>query len=76
MLLTRTTQAQADKNREDVCGKAKPKPGDIWWTVIPGDKNTKPSCAEYPFASTAQGGLTYSAPNRAIMWVPLSENNH
>ncbi|RAG86182.1 hypothetical protein DN069_07860 [Streptacidiphilus pinicola] len=74
ILLTRATAAQQTKNRDDVCGKAKPKPGDIWWTVIPGNTNTTPSCDEYPFADVMEGGLTYGPPNRAIKWVPLGEN--
>ncbi|MFI9718266.1 NucA/NucB deoxyribonuclease domain-containing protein [Streptomyces sp. NPDC052396] len=74
--LTRATEAQKDANRNAVCGpNVKPGPGDIWWKVDPNDKGTQPSCDEYPFASTTQGGTAYAPPNRAIKWVPLSENN-
>ncbi|MGW7003938.1 NucA/NucB deoxyribonuclease domain-containing protein [Streptomyces sp. NPDC054933] len=74
--LTRATEAQKINNRGQVCGpKVKPKPGDIWWTVDPKNPNTKPSCDEYPFADTTQGGTKYAEPNRAIKWVPLGENN-
>jgi hypothetical protein len=73
--LTRATKAKADENRKEVCGPSvKPKPGDIWWTVDPNDDGTKPSCDEYPFAETTQGGNTYNPPNRSIKWVPLKEN--
>jgi len=73
--LTRATQAQADQNRREVCGPSvHPQPGDIWWTVDPHDDGTKPSCDEYPFAETTQGGNTYNPPNRSIKWVPLKEN--
>ncbi|MFF4846080.1 NucA/NucB deoxyribonuclease domain-containing protein [Streptomyces collinus] len=73
--LTRTTKDQADKNRKAVCGPdVHPKPGDIWWTVDPHDDGTKPSCDEYPFAETKQGGTAYNPPNRSIKWVPLKEN--
>ncbi|MEV5505104.1 NucA/NucB deoxyribonuclease domain-containing protein [Streptomyces orinoci] len=74
--LTRATEAQKNANRNAVCGpNVKPGPGDIWWKVNPKDKGTQPSCDEYPFASTTQGGTAYAPPNRAIKWVPLSENN-
>lgn len=73
--LTRATKAKADENRKEVCGPSvRPKPGDIWWTVDPNDDGTKPSCDEYPFAETTQGGNTYNPPNRSIKWVPLKEN--
>ncbi|MFD9513758.1 NucA/NucB deoxyribonuclease domain-containing protein [Streptomyces mirabilis] len=73
--LTRATKAQADQNRREVCGPGvHPQPGDIWWTVDPNDDGTKPSCDEYPFAETTQGGNTYNPPNRSIKWVPLKEN--
>ncbi|GAQ65903.1 hypothetical protein SsS58_06331 [Streptomyces scabiei] len=73
--LTRATKAKATENRKEVCGPdVRPAPGDIWWTVDPGDDGTKPSCDEYPFAETTQGGNTYNPPNRAIKWVPLKEN--
>ncbi|WP_316763689.1 NucA/NucB deoxyribonuclease domain-containing protein [Streptomyces herbicida] len=73
--LTRATKDQVDANRRAVCGPSvHPKPGDIWWTVDPHDDGTKPSCDEYPFAETTQGGTTYNPPNRSIKWVPLKEN--
>ncbi|WP_432171809.1 NucA/NucB deoxyribonuclease domain-containing protein [Streptomyces sp. 1222.5] len=73
--LTRATKKQSEKNRKAVCGPSvKPKPGDIWWHVDPHDDGTKPSCDEYPFDETTQGGKTYNPPNRAIKWVPLKEN--
>ncbi|MFF4963169.1 NucA/NucB deoxyribonuclease domain-containing protein [Streptomyces sp. NPDC001222] len=73
--LTRATKGQANDNRREVCGPdVHPKPGDIWWTVDPHDDGTKPSCDEYPFAETTQGGNTYNPPNRSIKWVPLKEN--
>ncbi|MET7736611.1 NucA/NucB deoxyribonuclease domain-containing protein [Streptomyces sp. NPDC005402] len=73
--LTRAAKAQADQNRSEVCGPSvQPKPSDIWWTVDPSDDGTKPSCDEYPFAETTQGGNTYNPPNRSIKWVPLQED--
>ncbi|MEV5672834.1 NucA/NucB deoxyribonuclease domain-containing protein [Streptomyces sp. NPDC052503] len=56
-------------NREAVCSGAQPD-----WGVIP-DRLYRPSCDEYPFASTREGGTSLEPPNRATMWVPLWENN-
>lgn len=77
--LTRASEATKKKNREAVCGGKKPGRGDVTWVVlptVPGQEYnpTSPSCDEYPFASTHQGGTAYAPPNRAIKWVPRWEN--
>ncbi|MEU8976650.1 NucA/NucB deoxyribonuclease domain-containing protein [Streptomyces monashensis] len=77
--LERADAATQKDNRRDVCS-GKPGPGDINWIVIPPVppqkfNATTPTCDEYPFASTYQGGVRYAPPNRAIKWVPKWEND-
>jgi hypothetical protein len=77
--LTRAGEATKKKNRQAVCGGRKPGRGDVTWVVVPSAPGqaynpTSPSCDEYPFASTHQGGTAYAPPNRAIKWVPRWEN--
>lgn len=65
--LTRITSDGGDQNRTAACGTAaqrrleqeQPKPSDM----------EDPSCDEYPFASSAEGGATAQT-----MWVPRREN--
>ncbi|WP_372406593.1 NucA/NucB deoxyribonuclease domain-containing protein [Streptomyces luteireticuli] len=52
-----------DANRKAVCGGKSAPPG-----------SAGPSCDEYPFASTREGGTALPAASRGITWVPLSEN--
>lgn len=61
-------------NRAAVCGKAKLPPG--WrpppgWPLPPTGLN-KPSCDEYAFAATNEGG---AKPGNSYGWVPLRENS-
>ncbi|MEW2577693.1 NucA/NucB deoxyribonuclease domain-containing protein [Streptomyces syringium] len=59
-----TDKAKSDANRRAVCaGKTAP-PG-----------SAGPSCDEYPFASTREGGTALPAASRGITWVPVRENN-
>jgi hypothetical protein len=64
-----------DINREQICGPAKLPPG--WkppagWPKPLSDKLNQPSCDEYAFASTDEGG---DKPGNGYGWVPLRENN-
>lgn len=64
--LIRTTTAQGDINRGLACSAARtaalpPPPSDM----------VRPTCDEYPFASSEQGGATAT-----IAWVPKAENDN
>lgn len=64
--LIRTTAAQGDINRGLACSAARtaalpPPPSDM----------VQPTCDEYPFASSEQGGATAT-----IAWVPKAENDN
>jgi hypothetical protein len=59
-------------NNKAVCPKNPPagwKPPKGW------PKGQRPSCDEYPFAASWEGGTRLPANHRGIAWVPLSENN-
>ncbi|EKX66818.1 NucA/NucB deoxyribonuclease domain-containing protein [Streptomyces ipomoeae] len=60
-----SNEKQIDRNRDAVCGKAKPTPAEkakgLTW------------CDEYPFASTKEGGTALPASQRGIKFVPPSE---
>jgi hypothetical protein len=38
-------------------------------------KGQPPSCDEYPFAASWEGGTRLPADHRGIAWAPLSEND-
>ncbi|GAA4617376.1 hypothetical protein GCM10023195_77570 [Actinoallomurus liliacearum] len=64
-----------DKNRYEVCGKAKLPPG--WkppagWPLPISDPDNKPTCDEYAFASSNEGG---TRAGNGYDWVPHGENN-
>lgn len=67
-MLTRVTGGEITANRDAVCRGAarrkleaeQPKPTDM----------IEPSCDEYPFASSMEGGA-----GARTMWVPINENN-
>ncbi|MFF4226583.1 NucA/NucB deoxyribonuclease domain-containing protein [Streptomyces sp. L500] len=59
-----TDKTKSNANRNAVCaGKTAP-PG-----------SAGPSCDEYPFAATYEGGTALPAGSRGITWVPVRENN-
>ncbi|WP_121434127.1 NucA/NucB deoxyribonuclease domain-containing protein [Actinomadura pelletieri] len=65
----------ANANRRAVCGKAKLPKG--WkapkgWPMPLSNRNNKPSCDEYAFAATNQGG---AKAGNGYGWVPLRENS-
>lgn len=63
--ITRTNTAQTDRNRALACSTARTNA-----LPPPPDGMTVPSCDEYPFASTLQGGE-----RATIAWVPKAEND-
>ncbi|WP_370122655.1 NucA/NucB deoxyribonuclease domain-containing protein [Streptacidiphilus sp. MAP12-33] len=64
-----------DINRRALCGRAKlpaewrPPKG---WPLPLSNEENKPSCDEYPFATTAEGG---NGPRNGYAWVPQREND-
>jgi hypothetical protein len=66
-----------NSNRNAVC-RGVPAPG---WTPPPGwpqpvsDPDNKPSCDEYPFATSWEGGTRLPASQRGVAVVPLGEQN-
>jgi hypothetical protein len=74
-----TDQTKIDDNRKAACGKfPKPPNGQYGWTVIPAPpgktNSTTPTCDEYPFASSAEGGNKYPA-DQKLKWVPKGSND-
>ncbi|MFJ3714050.1 NucA/NucB deoxyribonuclease domain-containing protein [Streptomyces sp. NPDC090053] len=65
-----TDEATATKNRTAVCGGKKPP---NWGSNLP--PLDRPSCDEYPFATTSEGGTHVAANQRTITWVTVRENN-
>jgi hypothetical protein len=64
-------------NRAAVCNKKLPvdwKPP-AGWPLPLSNRNNKPSCDEYPFAGTWEGGTRLPENRRGTAWVPLGENN-
>ncbi|MDF3302487.1 NucA/NucB deoxyribonuclease domain-containing protein [Streptomyces tropicalis] len=61
------SEAQAKKNRDAVCGRAKPS---AWER-----QHGLTSCDEYPFASTKEGGTKLPASQRGIKFVPPTEQD-
>lgn len=74
-----TNEKTIDDHRKAACGKfPKPPNGQYGWVVIPappGKTNaTTPSCDEYPFASSDEGGNKYPA-DQKLKWVPKGSND-
>ncbi|KJY41921.1 hypothetical protein VR41_10370 [Streptomyces sp. NRRL B-1568] len=57
-------ETKQDANRRAVCRGLKPPVG-----------AAGPSCDEYPFAATHEGGTALPPASRGITWVPVRENN-
>lgn len=64
--LHRVTGAQIDSNRNAACSTARKNA-----LPAPNPNMIDPSCDEYPFASSAEGGAT-----SRIAWVPKAENDN
>ncbi|MFI0220056.1 NucA/NucB deoxyribonuclease domain-containing protein [Streptomyces lydicus] len=74
-----TGETAIEANRRAACGHfPKPANGQYGWVVIPappGKTNaTTPSCDEYPFASSKEGGNKYPA-DQKLKWVPKGSND-
>ncbi|MGV9248758.1 NucA/NucB deoxyribonuclease domain-containing protein [Streptomyces sp. NPDC003710] len=64
-----TDEGTATRNRAAVCDGQTPPD---WGPVPPPDR---PSCDEYPFATTSEGGTHVPAAQRTTTWVRVQENN-